>query len=374
MRRILLLVLWLSSTTTFAQITVTKDYFPAAGDSLRVAVDNLPANISISPGGADLRWDFTSLQSPFTRQINIRPASQGARTFDFPNADLFTPLSDEAEVYYRVNSGEFQTVGIFGKDPFGFGIKAITRFSPPSTERRSPLNYGDVNTLRTNFFYAFSADDLPDAVLDQLPITPDSIRIRIAIERKDEVDAWGKLTIPGGMYDVLREKRTEIREARLDAKFGFIGWQDITNLVPNADFIGKRTSVSYHFHSNEAKEIIAIVSMDESDQRAVRVEYKANSLSTNIQDVKSLKPGVYAYPNPAIVNVRFEFSNLPAGNYKLTIFNILGVEVWSQYYFIDGQRLEKVDISSLRKGTYLYSLRNEAGKTISTKRLVVVRP
>ena len=374
MKQTLLFAFLLASTSVLAQVTITKSYFPAVGDSLRVAVDNLPSSISIGPGGADLRWDFTSLQSPFTRQIQVRPASEGEHKFDFPGADLFTPLSNEAEVYYRVTSSAYQMVGIFGEDPFGFGIKALTRFDPPATERRAPLDFRDEHNLSTNFSYAFSADDLPDAVLDQLPITPDSLRIRIAIEREDVVDAWGKLTIPGGMYEVLREKRTEVRDARVDAKLPVLGWQDITGLIPNADFVGKDTSVSYYFHSNEAKEIIAVVSMDDAGRRAVRVEYKANDVATNVQNVKSLKPGVYAFPNPAIVNVRFEFSNLPRGNYKLAIFNILGVEVWSKHYFIDGQRLEKVDISSLRKGTYLYSLQNEAGKTISTKRLVVVRP
>lgn len=83
---------------------------------------------------------------------------------------------------------------------------------------------------------------------------------------------------------------------------------------------------------------------------------------------------MYAFPNPAIVNVRFEFTNLIPGNYKVSIFNILGAEVWKNYYYISGQRIEKVDISNLRKGTYLYSLQDDRGKTIATKRLVVVRP
>lgn len=374
MKHILLLASLLSAVQIFAQITITNVNFPQAGDTLRIAIDNLPSNISITPGGADLRWDFTSLQSPFTQQIAVRPASEGEQSFEFSNATLFTPLVASGEAYYRSTSSAYQIVGLYGEDPFNFGIRVPVHFNPPIVERRSPMRYGDNKQTSSAFAFAFSSDDLPDAILDQLPITPDSMRIRIASERRDIVDAWGKLTIPGDIYNVLREKRTEIKEARLDAKLGFLGWQDITNLIPNSDLIGKDTTITYYFFSNEAKEPIAVVRMDKQEQKALRVEYKANDLVTDIQNVQALKPSVYAFPNPAIVNVRFEFSNLNPGNYKLTIYNILGTEVWNERYYINGQRIEKVDISFLRKGTYLYSLQDERGKTITTKRLVVVRP
>ncbi len=374
MKHLLLLALLWSTTPVFAQITITNQSFPTVGDTLRLAIDNLPSNIPITPGGADLRWDFTSLQSPFTRQIVVRPTSESQHLERFPGANQFTPLSNESEAYYKKNNGSYQMLGLYGEDPFNFGIRVATRFNPPIIERRAPMKYHDENRSESAFTFAFSADDLPDAILDQLPITPDSIRVRIKTERFDKVDAWGKLTIPGDIYNVLREKRTEIREARLDAKIGFFGWQDITDLIPNSDMVGIDTTVSYHFFSNEVKEPIAVVTLDKQEAKAIRVEYKANDLVTDVQNVQSLKPGVYAFPNPAIVNVRFEFSNLNPGNYKLTIFSIIGTEVWSQRYYVNGHRIEKVDISSLRKGTYLYSLQDERGKTITTKRLVVVRP
>lgn len=363
-----------------AQITIQPFTLPQIGDTLRTAIDNLPSNISLAASGANQRWDFTSLQAPFTRQTIIKPASEGNHDKLFRAATMLIQLSENAEIYYRsagnASQTVFQIVGFYGKDPVGFGINLLTRYTPPIVERRAPLNYKDNSRIETAILLPFSADDLPDFVLDQLPITPDSLRIRLAIERRDVVDAWGKMTIPGGIYNVLREKRTEIRETRVEAKLASLPWQDITGLIPNSDLAGKDTTVYYYFLSDESKEPIAIVTMDRAEKRAIRVEFKAdyNDPTTDIQNVKSLKPGVYAFPNPAIVNVRFEFSNLSPGNYKLTLYNILGAPVWSQRYYINGQRIEKVDISDLRKGTYLYSLQDDNGKTVATKRLVVVRP
>lgn len=369
-----LFLLFAAGGVTLAQITLSRESLPSVGDTLYTAVDNLPSNISISPAGPDQRWDFTNLQAPFSRQQVVRSPRDGQGSEGFPNASLLILGLDNLETYYRLSNSGMTLLGAYGVDPLGLGAEVLTRYSPPVSVRRTPLRYRDANQEETNLVLPFSTDDLPRQVLDRFPITPDSLRIRLHIDRSDFVDAWGKITIPGGIYDVLREKRIETRITRLDAKIGFLPWQDITDLIPGNDQLGEVTTVSYHFVSNEAKEPIAIVYLDGREQTVLRVEFKANDVTTNVQNVSNLKPGVYAFPNPAIVNVRFEFSNLPPGEYTLTIYNILGVEQWHETYFINGNLTEKVNVASLRKGTYLYSLTNSRGKTITTKRLVVIKP
>ena len=114
--------------------------------------------------------------------------------------------------------------------------------------------------------------------------------------------------------------------------------------------------------------------MDQMDTEVKSVTFKPNLRNNIITSSDNQLPGIYAYPNPSIVNVRFEFSNLNPDNYKLKIFNILGIEVWSEEYYINGNRTTKVNVGNLKKGTYLYSLVDSKGKTISTKRLVVIKP
>ena len=93
-----------------------------------------------------------------------------------------------------------------------------------------------------------------------------------------------------------------------------------------------------------------------------------------MQNLASVRPDIYVSPNPAISDVRFEFFNLSPGTYKLSIYNIIGQEEWSKMYTINGNYTEQVDISKLKKGAYLYSLKDERGRTLSTKRLMVIRP
>lgn len=371
----ILATLW--ATTALAQATITNSSFPNAGDTLFTAVDNLPSGNYITGPGGSQSWDFTTLQAPFPRRILLLPAMQGPGSYAFPNATYFAGIAENLNAFYKVSSNKVELLGFYGEDPLGLGIQAAYRFDPPLVQQRAPLEYQDNNNSQANLSLAFSADDLPAGVLDNLPITPDSLRIRLNIQRSDVADAWGIMTIPGGIYDVLREKRTEVRETRLDAKLSFIGWQDVTDIAIqalNIPELGAQTTVSYYYFSNEAVQPIALVVANEDESQVLRVEYKANNIASNVQSADALKPGVWAYPNPAIVNVRFEFTNLPAGRYKLKILNILGIQEWQKTYYINGSHTEKVDISSLRKGTYLYSLSDEQGKTINTRRLIVVRP
>lgn len=382
---LLLTFIWICcSGSLISQISISSDYFPASGDTTYTALDNLPSGIDVGSAGPNQNWNFTTLQAPFSRRTIYRSSSDGNYFDEYPSSDLLAELVENAESYYNVTDSRFELQGFGGSDPLGLGIEALPKYSPPLVERWAPLKYEDERSTEANISYAFSADDLPSQITDPLPITPDSFRVRYSLSREDVVDAWGTASIPGGVYDVLREKRTTQQDVRLDAKVGFFGWQDITDIVLEAvdideilgmdNALGESTTISYHYYSDEAKEAIAIVTMDQEGVNPVRVQFKGNDIISSVQNVNALRPGVYAFPNPAIVNVRFEFSNLKPGNYTLRIYNILGVEVWKKKYNVNNFRTEKVDISALRKGTYLYSLTNEKGKTLATKRLIVIRP
>lgn len=371
-------ILTLLMTGLQAQVVITNSTFPVVGDTLFTAVDNLPSGIALTQPGGQQSWNFTTLQSPFIRRTVIRPIAQGPGSQFYPTASYYANIGDNLYAYYRKTNTKVELLGYFGMDPLGLGIETATKITPPNIRQRAPLTYGADYTSEYNISLPFSADDVPGGILNDLPISPDSLRIRISTQRTDEVDAWGALTIPGGIYDVLREKRTEVRQTRIDAKIGFFpNWVDVTDLFTqwlDVPGLGNVTQQSYYFWSNDAIEPIAVLTLNPADGSVQSVEYKANNISTNVQSVEALKPGVYAYPNPAIVNVRFEFSNLPPGRYRLKMLNILGTEVWNRSYYINGSATEKVDISSLQKGTYIYTMVDERGKTITTRRLIVVRP
>lgn len=367
-------------TTASAQITVTNATFPEPGDTLRTAFDALPADIDLLGNGGDQVWDFTTLAG-ISQETVIKTGSDGEFFSEFPGAEIVIgSVSDNTgELYYNVNANAYELLGYVGPDPANFGINVTAKLVPPTIERRAPMNFFDVNSADSDLQITFSSDLLPGAILDSFALAPDSLRIRVATERLDVVDAWGTLSIPGGTYDVLREKRLEERETNLEVLVGFgpfSEWIDVTTLI-GLDFLGKDTTLTYHFFSNEAKEEIAVVNVDPVTEDPTTVRYKANMVENPTSSVSYVDVGradIFAYPNPAINDVRFDFINLPTDTYDLKIYNILGVEVYKKQYTITDRMTVKMDLSNMRKGTYLYSLLNSKGKPITTKRLVVMKP
>lgn len=363
-----------------AQITVTAATFPTSGDTLRFAVDTSVGNVSlaITPPGGNQLWDFTDMQANNTFATAYQSANAGMSFGSFPGAELMV-ANQQGESYFNVTNNAFENLGYAGNDPANFNLNVLARFTPPIRERRAPLNFFDINQQTSNLSLPFSTDNLPDTLFSGAPFVPDSIRIRLNLQRLEVVDGWGTCQIPGGQYQVLREKRTEYTTTALDVLVPFLGWVDLSTLLPGGggfgNFLGTDTTVTYRFYSGTEKEEIAVVTLNNDQSEAASIRYKNNNLTSAEQDLDAPgKAAIAAFPNPAVEWVRFDCSNLPPSDYTLKIFNIVGKVVWEDQYFISGNRSIRIELEDFKKGTYLYSLTNRDGSVIGTKRLVVVKP
>lgn len=365
---------FLLTITATGQVSRADISLPQPGDASLFFIDNLPSNVVPGKAGASQRWNFMTLQSPFVRSSAYKEGAQGLAINRFPEADLVYQVDEKTEAYYQEKPEGLYLLGYYGLDPFGLEIKGFYKFDQPLLTQKKGVEYGEGGTYQTSMTAVCTLKDLPKAVRDILPVTPDSIRLKMVSRRIDEVDAWGTMLMPGGFFDVLREKRSEARNLRIETKVGSLAWQDITATLPANDVFGNHVFLSYLFYQENDMHPLMKIIMKADNKGVAKVIYQAIEPEVQVQDVMAIRPGVYAFPNPAIVNVRFEFTNLPSGEYKLSIRNVLNVEIWSKSYFIQNDWTEKVDISFLQRGTYTYTLLDKNGKIITAKRLVVIRP
>ncbi len=357
------------------QITLDEGYLPEAGDTAYFAIDHFPSgNIVITPGGKQQRWDFSYLQAPFANRSVWQPASKGRYATHFPDATLFRLLPSGIEAYFRKTSKGLSLLGHYGPAPFQWGIEGKTTYDPPLVIRTTPLRYGDTHQYETQTVLAVSTEGMLRSLFQGLPISPDSLRLEIALERQDEVDAFGWMTIPGGIHEVLRQQRRTTPTYRLLGKIGNSLWQDLTALAPEQLLPTPEIDLRYYYFASDQIDPIAVIHADPTSETVQQVQFAGEQARLQMVDANSQRPNLFAYPNPAIVNVKFSFINLPPGNYTVKIFNLLGIEEWSKTYSIQGDTTEKISIAPLKKGTYLYSLTNDRGKTIITKRLMIVKP
>lgn len=380
MKQALLIIFSFFSIFPFlnAQISLeSADYFPEAGDTLSTLFTVANDGFAVSASGGDQNWDFSSLTDGVSRSRVIQSVDAAPDPTIFPSANLYIEQQGGGNGFYRSNNESFSILGFEGEDPIGQGLEVETPFSPPYVERWGTLNFFDLNSFNSALTITTAADDIPGNIFEGLPVTPDSIRIRVDISRVDLVDAWGSMTIPGETFDVLREKRTEIRDIRLEVKVGPFPWADVTDtaieLLP-IDQLGVDTAVTYSFWSDEAKEPIVIISTSADETTINSIEYKFIDIVNAVDDVRNVQPELMVYPNPALTKAKFKFTNMPSGVYNLTIYNLTGKAVITKQYHINNYRLETIDLSKLSQGMYIYHLSDEKGNRIATNRLFITTP
>lgn len=375
---ILILLFGLSSMQ--AQITISSSYFPSVGDTISsVSIIPIAGQVPITDSGGNQLWDFSQVGTNGALNTDVYVDAAELDTLDaFPNANLALNGNGAGVTYFSKDDSSFELLGFVGLDPTGFGLNLVTSFQPPLVDRTAPLEFLDLDTYSTAAVVPFGADMLPGGILDSLPFSPDSIRILVELDQVDLVDAWGTVTLPGNTsYEVLRQRRVQMTETRLEVKVPILDWQDVTDLFGAAagGFLGMDTTITLNYWAEGVSEAVAVITLDDAEENVTGFTYKNSEIITSTESTSvSGFENVYAYPNPAIDYAKFDCVNLKPNYYDLKIFNILGLEAYSERYFISGNKMLKVDLSDFRKGTYLYSLVDTTGKVVTTKRLVVIKP
>lgn len=369
-----LVLVVLALSFSVAQITVTEESFPVAGDTLSTRADITPM-ITLGASGPMQSWEFENLSSPAVIENIFLTTDFGSST-GFNDAESMTIGEGGTEFYYVSTPNSFTELGIYGADPVLGVLNINARYTEPLILRRAPLNYGDINAQSTNLLFPFSSEIIPDTFLNSLPFQPDSIRLNIEVQRADTVDAYGMLTVNMVGYEVLREKRVEIRTVSVDALLPFVGWQDVTPIInqilPQFGAGSSDTLRSYYYFAEDLKEPVAIVSVNDNDTPQ-RVEYR-DMMMTSAGGFSFNQPiNITAAPNPSIGFVEFVITNAPASVYKLKVRNIIGQTLWEKDVYVSGKEKIKVDLTHLKRGTYFYSLTDQMGNVISTKRLIFIR-
>lgn len=368
-----ILALVVATTWLHAQITVTSATFPVAGDTLKMAIDLNPDGVTITPAGGPATWDFTGLAATFKSETAFQAASEGSAFADFPTAELFSVgVGGQGETYYDVNATSFNNLGFYGSDPTGgLPIQSAFKFTTPVPERRAPLHFIDNFVAETSLNITLPIDSVLGAILAQVGVPAglaDSLRIQVTASRYELVDAYGTLAIPGGTYEVLREKSTEYRETRLEIRlFGF--WIDVTSQAGAGTGLGQDTTVVYNFISNTEKEYIAVVEMDNSGSVVQQVEYKDNGVVSGNNDVMAIKPEVLVSPNPATEMAVFELKNFAPGNYSIRLLDARGSLVLVKNLMPSPSH---VSLGELSDGTYFYQVLDEKNQVKSSGKLLKI--
>ncbi len=367
----LLLGMLLLPAMLLAQPIISLDNFPQSGDTLYYLTDELPERIAVSPPGPDQKWNYTTLQAPFIEFEVVQPASSGRRYNDYPASDLVLRSSRGLETYLQISGTRVILVGQAGtlfKDLRK--LKGNMKWTGELPEVVSNLKYEDDVDFNATGEIRLGRLQIPLAYSDAIGGDPDSILIRRQVARRITADAWGQLLLPGGLFDVLRVRYVDEIATTVSARYGR-HWQDVTNRLPS-ELLGATREISYRFFSPQGQQVVTLYT--DEGEIVQHVEYMAPRAQAGFYQRPRDGQWLYAFPNPAITNVRFKFLDIAPGEYSIRFYNILGKTLFDRRYLINGSKTVQIDISHLDKGTYLYSLLDKNGNKLITKRLIIVKP
>jgi hypothetical protein len=377
MKKNLFIASFFIANSLLAQPTISNAYFPSVGDSLKFGVANpaTTAFLRIGAAGTNQTWRFNFLRSAVPTQASY---TEGYSTPDsatlaaFPSADLVRNLTTtgQKEVYNKTTT-RFELLGYQGFNLVGLTVPVRAYFNQPVLERRAPLVFNTTNNNASSYSIAFSSDLIPDTIWTSLRIRPDSVRIRFQTTRSDKTDAWGQLLIPGGTYEVLRERRFEVTETKIETKIGNFLWLDLTTLILQGNRPPKDTTLSYYFWSNTAKEPIAMVQFrNETDTIPSRVEYKYLTINTATAEKGDPSVSATIFPNPSHETLSVKLNNAESAIYHISIVNALGQILSQQKQSVGDGQVVELSISTLPTGVYFLRINTELNKLVSVQKFV----
>jgi hypothetical protein len=374
MKYCLLIISLLSFSFLEAQVVLSSSSFYQIGDSLPVAIDKLP-ELTDYRAQSDGNWDFRILQAPYKSYIVLKAPDAGQASDQFPQAEMVAILPGGQEEYYDIDQGKLLLLGTYGVDPLDMGITLPLIYDSALPILQEGMKSGDQFQLSTTAAVTFPADQLPSTTLRQLPVIPDSLRIVLSIHQNVVVAESGNLRLLNNTYEVLNVQKETKKDFKLEVKTGRLSWQDISALYSDQEKLHPPVVQSFHFYTEEKHGSLVDIYLDPEWSPSIDyIQFDAWEQNIPAKTFESTTPSVLVYPNPAIVDAIFEFANFPIANYTLAIYNLIGVEVWSQPLLLNGDKTIKFNVSRLNKGTYWYNIKDEYGKILYTNRLFVVKP
>ena len=377
---ILAAVLILISEKTTAQTTLTDAYFPSVNDSLvtAVALPQYTRSLRLTAAATTAQqWNFSFLRSALnstakTTEVYLA-ATDTALLRQFPTAKLVRDIGGGQLAAYNKSTTRFDLLGFKNIDFGGLlRLPLVAKYLQPVLERRAPLTFNTTNRNQSSFVVAFAANIIPDTILSTLPIRPDSLRIRFQTDRQDKTDAFGTLAIPGGSYTVLRERRYELTDTKIEAKINPLPWLDITSLVLTGQQRPRDTTINYYFWSNLSKEPIAILTVDDRDS-VTRAEYKYLKINTSVKNTADTEgsSSLSIFPNPVTNEATFDVkTDRSDAAFSLNIVDNLGRIVLQKIIKNEREQRVTMDISALSGGLYWVHLVGDNGQTLVTKAFV----
>lgn len=338
---------------SIAQITITSDDIIDVGDSVQLAeVDSIPPGFGPGPSGPDQHWNFSNLIMDTTTVLRFIEPDSTPYAASFPNSNMAVEgmiegVEAEGYAYITKNISLFQIDGFGGS--YDIFEDIVVPFEPPEVMFDFPVNYLD-SSLQTTVM---------DIRLDSPEPGIDSIRVKITTTVNSRVDAWGEVTTPVWIGQVLRKRDVRHTIDSTWVKFLFI-W---VFLEANEDI-----GVAYNYLANDVGYPVLQFNADTSETEFSGINYHIDAGVGTEELIVAEDADFEVYPNPAHGIVYCKMHNAEVEG-ELTLYDLMGKKITS-LRVTSNQQLYSIDILKYPAGMYQVVLLGKKGG-LATKKILV---
>lgn len=353
----------LSASCLVGQISITSSSFPVAGDTVFYKTNNFPDQRILTAIGKEVVWDYSDMSSPFLSEVRFEKNNEV-----IGGVGGGTAVIEDGKLKYIVNNNmkivAAESELIEGK---------VRTFSTYETLVPSSLKYQDEIFHSSVSEEIFNQKEIPNSLKKKLLKILLPLKITTKTITRGDVNAAGTLLLPWGAEQVLMAKLTITQTLECT-------YQDNGKWIPLSeeqkaflDLEYKKERTEFHFYSDDSKLPLMIINW-RPEGGPESIIYQVKEVASNdIKRASGVKE-IVAFPNPTFGETNFEFLNYEAGQYTLELYAVYGMKLWSQSYNLRENDIISEDFSFLRKGTYLYSIKDHKGAKLLTKRLVIISP
>lgn len=339
----------------FSQITVTESNLIKTGQTVVQGFDSKV--YKLTAGGTNQTWNFSNLVADDSDTITFGAASWFPGYSNFPKATHGIQDDDSSFSFLTLDATKLSLLGSYdifnGEESVdtGFGFQLL----------KLPATMGTTWTENKNGIGEKSELGIDPDGPGPFPVI-DSIQSIISISRKCEIDAWGKLTIPLGTYDVIRANMEQI--FLFDFRVKVSGaWINPPKAVKDLIFGSTEPDTSYqHFYwTNNSQIGFPVMNYDftPGDDSISDITF-VSQLPQFSNNTKIATTTVELYPNPAAEKI---FVRAP-GKFVVAILFDANAKVQATS---NGLGMASFDLSNLAPGTYTVQVTDNLGKSSTHK-------
>jgi hypothetical protein len=319
-------------------------------------------------------WDFSFLRTYYSINETYSKKEAGKNASKFNQANLVLLKANNEEEYYLTTPSQLSLVGEISQVDYLHSGKQAINYTPAKKIISLPYPKGQ---LRSQTFTASLLMAKKDISIPFIYENFDSLKILIKITEASRMRDDGLIAISKDSNPAIEIATNIISNFTLFLKQkNSKKWDPYVKLDPYD--LPKSIIDKFLIQKHERIDILnpsfkgVYITYEISDKQVRQVEFQDLDLDPSSINISYSDQGVIALPNPSFGPIKFQLFNHETGDYKLEIYNVVGKPIFSKKYTKSDGRILEADLSSLRRGTYLYSIIDSTGRKIATKRISLI--